>query len=302
MEEGTSGGVMLQNKIIVAEDDDSIAYMVNMALGDGGYLCLRARDGYEAISMVRMHTPDLLILDVMLPKMDGMEVARKLKADVLLSRTSILMLTALASVDNKVAGFEAGADDYLAKPFDLRELSARVTALIRTTRREADRNPTTLLPGTGAVDARLCECLKRGDKDSIVYFRLCGFDQVTSAIGYTRAETILAQLGTLVLESSRTLLESPFVGHVGGADFLVLCAGEVVDKLTFAVLDTFASERATLLQDMGSVSSVDMVAGIVETDDLGAKDAGVLAQRLEEVLTRAEQKKTDRVVRWSPPA
>src|SRR3954454_476487 len=133
------GDPMLLKKIVIAEDDDAIAHMVSMALGDAGYLCLRARDGDEALKLVKAHDPDLLVLDVMMPRVDGLEVARRLKADVMWSRTPILMLTALAQVDDQVQGLEAGADAYMSKPFDLRELGARVKAMIRTARRERDR-------------------------------------------------------------------------------------------------------------------------------------------------------------------
>src|SRR5574338_26266 len=139
---------MLLKKIVIAEDDDAIAHMVNMALGDAGFLCLRARDGDEALKLVKAHDPDLLVLDVMMPRVDGLEVARRLKADVMWSRIPILMLTALAGVDNEVQGIEAGADAYMSKPFDLREFGARCKALIRAARRERDRNPTTNLPGS----------------------------------------------------------------------------------------------------------------------------------------------------------
>ena len=131
---------MLLKKIVVAEDDDAIAHLVNMALGDAGYLCLRAHDGEEALRLVRAHDPDLLVLDVMMPRVDGLEVARRLKSDVMWSRTPILMLTALGGVDAQVEGLEAGADAYMAKPFNLREFAARVKALIRASRRERDRS------------------------------------------------------------------------------------------------------------------------------------------------------------------
>ena len=109
---------------LVAEDDDAIAHMIAATLGDAGFLCLRARDGEEALSLARREVPDCLVLDVMMPRLDGMEVAKKLKADVLASRIPILMLTALGGIDERVKGLDAGADDYLAKPFDLRELAA----------------------------------------------------------------------------------------------------------------------------------------------------------------------------------
>src|SRR4051812_36805084 len=100
-----------------------------MALGDAGYLCLRARDGEQALFLASVENPDLLVLDVMMPKLDGMEACRRLRADPQLGRTPILMLTSLASVSDRLRGLNSGADDYLPKPFDLRELVARVGAL-----------------------------------------------------------------------------------------------------------------------------------------------------------------------------
>jgi len=122
---------MLLKKIVLAEDDDAIAHLVGATLGDAGFLCLRARDGDEALQLVKREAPDLLVLDVMMPKVDGLEVCRRLKADVIASRIPVLMLTSLGGVENTVKGLEAGADDYLSKPFSPRELVARVRALLR---------------------------------------------------------------------------------------------------------------------------------------------------------------------------
>ncbi len=292
---------MWQNKIVVAEDDDSIAHMVNMALGDCGYLCLRAHDGPEAISMVRMHTPDLLVLDVMLPRMDGMEVARQLKSDVLLSRTPILMLTALASVDNKVAGFEAGADDYLAKPFDLRELNARVQALIRTARREADRNPTTMLPGVGAIEAQIAATLS-GAAATIVYFSLRSFDKVMESIGYRKAEAAIGQLGTLILDSSRSVLDAPFVGHLGGADFVVISAEKDAEKLADSVIENFAMRRGEWFPDIasGAETSIDMLVGLIDTRGVAAADSGIVTQRMNDAIRQARKSAGANWKRWTP--
>ena len=160
---------MLLKKIVVAEDDDAIAHLVAAALGDAGFLCLRARDGDEAIALARREAPDLLILDVMMPHTDGLEVAKRLKADVIASRIPILMLTSLSAVDDRVKGLEAGADDYLAKPFDLRELTARVRALIRSAKRERDRNPTTNLPGSTAVEDHVALLLKQKAACALLY-------------------------------------------------------------------------------------------------------------------------------------
>src|SRR5947207_4224908 len=117
---------MLLNKVVIAEDDDAIQHMLGAFLGDAGFLCLRAGNGRDALRLVRTQQPDLVILDVMMPEMDGLEAARRLKADPVCASIPILMLTALGGVEDQVKGLETGADDYLAKPFDMRVLVARV--------------------------------------------------------------------------------------------------------------------------------------------------------------------------------
>jgi DNA-binding response OmpR family regulator len=237
---------MLLKKIVVAEDDDAIAHLISMSLGDAGFLCLRARDGAEALSLVRVHAPDLLVLDVMMPRLDGHEVARKIKADVILSKTPILMLTALGSVEAKVEGFDAGADDYLSKPFDLREFNARVHALIRAARRERDRSPTTNLPGAGAIDDHLASIYRAGAERAVLHLYLRGYDDWADTIGYAEAEKMVAAIGRLVLDLSRAH-EAEFVGHIGGVDFIVVAPVAEGEALAKATIAAFERERGRTL-------------------------------------------------------
>lgn len=218
---------MLLKKIVVAEDDDAIAFMVTMALGDAGYLCIRARDGEEALHATKMHQPDLLVLDVMMPKMDGRQVATKLKSDVLLSKVPILMLTALGDVENKVEGLDAGADDYMAKPFDLRELAARIRALIRANQRERDRNGLTDLPGSVGVDLHIQECRERGDSIALVQIGIDGFSESVTGQDLSASERFIKSLANFLITSVRS--ESGFLAHLGGTDFVASCD---VDKLS----------------------------------------------------------------------
>ena len=219
---------MLLKKIVIAEDDDAIAHMVNMSLGDAGFLCLRARDGDEALKLVKAHDPDLLVLDVMMPRVDGLEVARRLKADVMWSRTPILMLTALAEVDDQVQGLEAGADAYMAKPFDLREFGARVKALIRSARRERDRNPTTNLPGSRAIDEEIEGALKSGKPTAVRPHRRPQLRRLRRrdrhrALARTPSRTSASGCSTRRAGASGG---GAFVGHIGGSDFIAVVAPE----------------------------------------------------------------------------
>jgi len=269
------------NKIVIAEDDDAIAHMVNMALGDAGFLCMRARDGDEAINLVRHHAPDLMVLDVMMPRTDGLEVVRRLRADVQTSRTPVLMLTALGGVDEKVKGLDAGADDYMTKPFDLRELAARVRALIRAYQREAERNPTTNLPGSGAIEQHISGLLGEGADTGVVHFDVIQFDEFADRVGYNKAEELARSIAQLMVSQARMYDSGVFVGHLGGCDFIACGALGDVEELAGDVTDMFPQRAKAWTGE----ESLHLAAGLVQSKGLTAEE---LATRLGRRLHKAK--------------
>ena len=130
-------------RILIVEDDEKIASFVLNGLKQNGFSVDKASDGEEALSLCGSVTYDALVLDIMLPKIDGLEVVRRMRREK--SLVPVLLLSAMASVENRVAGLQAGADDYLTKPFAFSELLARVQALIRRATHVAE--PTTLAVG-----------------------------------------------------------------------------------------------------------------------------------------------------------
>lgn len=292
---------MLLKKIVIAEDDDAIAHMINMTLGDAGFLCLRASDGEEALNLVRLHTPDLLVLDVMMPRLDGMEVARRIKNDVLLSRTPILMLTALSAVDDKVEGIEAGADAYMVKPFDLRELSAQVKALIRTSTRERDRNPTTNLPGSASLEAHLGKILRDNMDAAVMHFHIREFDAYLDQVGFTRAEDLLVAMGQLVLDKVRAYSpEHPFVGHLGGSDFIGVVGRSSAAELAKDVIATFDERRCEWDLRPGEVAQpLCMVIGLAYTQGIADKAMDVIANRVAVAIKTAKEQAGSSYIVWT---
>ena len=121
-------GRVSEQTILVVDDEEAIAEAVRARLEAEGYRVVAAADGREAIAAHAEHHPDLVVLDLMLPGMDGLEVCKQIQRD---GWTPVLMLTARAEEADKVAGFAVGADDYLTKPFSLRELAVRVKAILR---------------------------------------------------------------------------------------------------------------------------------------------------------------------------
>ncbi|MGD9693583.1 MAG: response regulator transcription factor [Phycisphaerales bacterium] len=118
-------------RVLVVDDEPDLVDLVSMNLEGAGYDVLRAGDGLEGLHAARAEQPDLVILDVMMPEMSGVEVARRLRADPRTSSTPVLMLTARASEGDQVSGLASGADDYITKPFSMRVLLARVEAALR---------------------------------------------------------------------------------------------------------------------------------------------------------------------------
>src|SRR5690242_11078620 len=118
----------MSQKILIIEDEEGIIHLLNLYLKDAGYTVVAAHDGADGLALHAREHPDLVILDIMLPAIDGFEVCRRIRA---WSNTPILMLTARIAEDDRINGLELGADDYLAKPFSPRELVSRVRAILR---------------------------------------------------------------------------------------------------------------------------------------------------------------------------
>jgi DNA-binding response OmpR family regulator len=122
--------------ILVIDDEADLIELVRYNAEREGFDVIAATDGREGLAIARKHRPDLIVLDVMMPGMDGLEVCRELRRDADTERTPVIMLTARAAESDRVVGLELGADDYLTKPFSPRELVARVKAILRRTRNE----------------------------------------------------------------------------------------------------------------------------------------------------------------------
>jgi PleD family two-component response regulator len=262
-------------KVVVGEDEDAIAHLIEATLGDAGWLCLRGRDGEAAFEMVKHEEPDLLILDVLMPRMDGLETVKRLKADPVLSKVPVLMLTSLSSVDDKVRGLSAGADDYLGKPFDLRELLARSQALVRASRRERDRSPTTDLPGPSALDDEMDRHLAGGERFALVFLEIDGFDRLRHEKGWTDGMEVVRDVAA-ALRAAVAAHPGVKLLHLGGDDFAVVAPGGGANALADALQ---SAADATLHRR-------ELAADVTLVDSDGARTAADLAHKVAQARSR----------------
>ena len=145
-------------KIMVVDDDEIVARTIERTLRAGGFQVVVVHSGVEALRAARRNPPDLMVLDVLMPGLDGYEVCRQVRDDPLLNNLPILFLTAKGKEEDRIAGLQAGADDYIGKPFNLDELYLRVRAVLRRTQRfEESEPPAILVAGDYTLDTRSYE-------------------------------------------------------------------------------------------------------------------------------------------------
>ena len=226
--------------ILIADDDPDLRDILRSILEPAGFAVEEASDGALALQAVRQRPPHLMILDYMMPKMTGPEVCGQLKRDTLLQHIPIIMLTGKSEVQDKVCGLNAGADDYLVKPFAPQELLARVQMVLRRMHRDLDANPLTRLPGNRSIQQELERRLAGGGPIAVCYIDLDRFKAFNDHFGFQRGDEVIQKTALVLLNASKTQ-GSPhdFVGHIGGDDFIVISTLERADALCEAIVRDF---------------------------------------------------------------
>ena len=158
---------MPSDTILAVDDEVDILELISFNLKAAGYHVVTALTGEEALKRCEVEKPSLVLLDIMLPGIDGLEVCRRLKGDRTTSNIPIIMLTARGDEVDKILGLELGADDYITKPFSVRELAARVKSLLRRVAPQQESEPQTLRAGDIMIDITNYEAFKGGEKLSL---------------------------------------------------------------------------------------------------------------------------------------
>ncbi|HLL68416.1 MAG TPA: response regulator [Micromonosporaceae bacterium] len=232
--------------IIVVDDDVDIARFVEVNLRLQGYEVVIAHDGATALELIRQRQPALAILDWMMPKIDGIELTRRLRANPMTAAMPIILLTAKGQTAEKVVGLTAGADDYLVKPFDTLELVARVRSTLRRNQEYREVSPLTGLPGNTRILRELTDRERSGTDYAVCHMDIDRFKSVNDAYGFARGDEFISALARALLRAVVDVALPPaFLGHVGGDDFIVVCTPEQVYPVAQrAVLDFEAASDA----------------------------------------------------------
>jgi diguanylate cyclase (GGDEF)-like protein len=248
--------------VLLVDDDDEVCQLVATTLEIAGYDVQLANDAAAAFVVLDRMTPDLILLDVMLPDLDGCELCRRIRRRTSCAHVPIVMLTARAATDDAVAGFDAGADDYIAKPFSPRELIARVDAKVRRSAAESSLNPLTRLPANRAIENELRRRFEEHRAWAVVYLDLDNFKAFNDVYGFVRGDEAIRLLAAILLEMTQHYGGSDgFVGHIGGDDFIVVGDPTGAHELAARALEDF-DRKVRALYD-----PADLARGWIETHD-----------------------------------
>lgn len=226
--------------ILIADDDPAIRQLLTLMLRSSGYTTLVAENGYQLIQLAQEQMPDLLLVDLMMPHLDGYEAIRQLRNDTRTGHIPMLILTARNNPTDVVVGFETGADDYITKPFRTDELLARIKSHLRRAAQRPVHNPLTGLAGNVLLLEEIRYRIRRTDSFAMLYVDLNNFKAFNDTYGFARGDLMIKLVAEVLVESIGKLRsERDFVGHIGGDDFALITDPTNIDTLCEYVIDRF---------------------------------------------------------------
>jgi diguanylate cyclase (GGDEF)-like protein len=236
-------------RILVAEDERNLRQVLVLQLQNAGYDVLEAVDGQAALEQAQSASPDLILLDVMMPRLDGYEVCRRIRAAFTTRHIPIIMLTARGEEDARLTGLEGGANDYIIKPWGKRELELRIKNVLEWSRQQRSASPLTGLPGNHSINEELKRRLSGGTPFAMLQIDIDFFKSFNDHYGYTRGDQAIQTLARIILTSTQKHgSNDAFVGHIGGDDFVVLTTPELAETVAEEIIARF-NEAVTELYD-----------------------------------------------------
>ncbi len=248
--------------VLVVDDDPDIRTFLEVTLTLHNFRVVLGENGEEALELAVKYSPAIILMDVMMPRKDGLEALNELREDGRISHLPVIMLTAKAQAIDKIEGFSSGADDYVTKPFDPRELLARIRATLRRAREMRSVSSLTGLPGNPRIEKEIARRVDQGTIFALLYADLNQFKGYNDHYGFLRGDEVLTAAARLALQVAGDVGDGrTFVGHVGGDDFVMLTAIEQYENVVDEYCRRFDAIAPTFYDDE------DRERGFIDTVD-----------------------------------
>ena len=224
-------------KILVIYDDETgVERLSDILRGNGSYEVLAVQNTAEGLQTAVYEQPDLIILDLTLPPIEGYETCHILRTSTATHHSLIVMLSAQSSVESQVQGLASGADSVIAKPFDQALFLVCIETMLRRQEASLDANPLTRLPGNTSIARELERCLQSPDPFAVGYVDLDNFKALNDRYGFVIGDQVIVETGRII---SQAVTPCDFVGHIGGDDFVVITVPERVESICRTVIAEF---------------------------------------------------------------
>lgn len=235
-------------RIFVVDDEPHIRQILKFTLERAGYEVVTCGDGAEALEQMGKMKPDLVLLDVMMPSVDGHTVCRKMREDFTLSQVPVIMLSAKGEAGDKVAGLEGGANDYLVKPYSNDELLLRVKNVLEWNIKQREANPLTGLPGNTAIERELINRIASREPYAFLYIDIDNFKGFNDYYGYQKGDEIIVFLAGILRKTIDKIgSRDDFIGHIGGDDFVMIASPTRAEIMAKYIVDEFDKSALLLL-------------------------------------------------------
>lgn len=244
---------MFSKKILVIDDTELMQRMIKDVLQKEGYEVYSAYSGEEGLAKVSTIKPDLIILDIIMPGMSGFDVCRILRADDGNILTPIIMLTAQVNEDDKLVGLEMGADDYIIKPFNSRELVSRVRNTLVRIDRNRCANPLTGLSGNIEIQSELNHRLANRVPTAVIYCDLDNFKAFNDVYGFAKGDSAIRLTADIIRDAvHQAANKEDFIGHIGGDDFLIITSPDKYEEICRQITEDFDRRILSLYHEADS--------------------------------------------------
>jgi diguanylate cyclase (GGDEF)-like protein len=291
---------MSKGRLLIVEDDFDISNMLRIYFDSQGYETIIATRGQEALETCRHKLPNLVILDIMLPDINGYEVCRDLRSNLRTSHIPIIFLTQKDERSDQIAGLEMGADDYITKPFDLQLLLLRVEGALRRASWLNLTSPVTGLPSSKLIEEQLRSIIRRNDW-SVLYIGINYVSGFKDAYGFVAGDDVLRFAAMMLTEVVDEVGSgSDFIGHIGGDEFIIISRPETSPRLKSRLVQRFNEEvetfynfkdreRGYIEMDGGKMPLMSLAVGLIHHDTVEFADIREITEIAAEARRRAQQ-------------
>ncbi|MEK6691703.1 MAG: response regulator [Nitrospirota bacterium] len=229
-----------EKRILIVDDDIIYREEIRKVMENIGYEVDEAKTGLDAINIINKKLPDLIVLDVILPDIDGFKILNRLKEDISTKHVPVILLSSIEKAEEKAKGIILGAADFITKPFSAIEFSARIEMLLERTEEEYSASPTTRLPGNISIEKAIMRRIAKKLFFAACYCDLDNFKAYNDTYGFSKGDIIIRLTAQIIMEAMKKLGNNDdFLGHIGGDDFILITTPDKVDQISKKIIDTF---------------------------------------------------------------